>query len=155
MTSTLSGRDRFSKVIAYNTDEGKLVWKRPRQGAAGRRAGSSTKHGYREVTVFGKNYKEHRLAWFLATNRWPAGVIDHVNGDRSDNRFCNLRDVSVRQNCVNRHDVAEDHLPGTTKSGSVWRAQITLEGKHKHLGTFWTKEEAHQAYLNALKEAGV
>ena len=87
------------------------------------------------------------------TGAWPKDQIDHVNGDRSDNRFCNLREATNSQNQANRRCEA------TSTSGVKgvswdrrcrrWQAQISINGKPKHLGGFTSKEEAARAYAAA------
>lgn len=86
----------------------------------------------------------------------PAQTIDHVNGDGLDNRRCNLRLASTRQNCYNvgaRKD-NKSGQKGVTwhKASRKWRAQIAVPGKIKHLGTFAEKAEAIKAYQLAARE---
>ena len=76
-------------------------------------AGCLDKYGYVIITVDGVSFAAHRLVWFYHYNVWPDKIIDHINGDPSDNRIDNLRDVSVRINAENaskRHR-ADLHLP--------------------------------------------
>ena len=85
------------------------------------------------------------------TNGWPAGVIDHINGHRSDNRFSNLRCVPValnRQNTLYQASSASG-LKGVVLHGKKYRATIQTSGVRQVLGRFDTAEEAHAAYLNA------
>ena len=63
--------------------------------------GSLDKYGYLILKIKGRQYKAHRVAFALHNGRWPAGVIDHINGNRSDNRIENLREVSQAQNVAN------------------------------------------------------
>lgn len=83
----------------------------------------------------------------------PKGLmIDHINGNGLDNRKCNLRVVTNRLNCMNRHQLYSSRYPGVTwnKRSGKWNAQAQINGKHIHLGTFRTEEEAHQAYLSVV-----
>jgi hypothetical protein len=79
-------------------------------------------------------------------------VVDHISGQTLDNRRCNLRVVSVRTNATNTQRHRNGHLAGTTYDKKVkkWKAQIIVDGNNKYLGLFTTKEEAHQAYLQAV-----
>ena len=67
--------------------------------------GSIDAYGYRVVKFKGRNYKAHRVCWLIYYGSWPAGVIDHINGDKQDNRIANLRDVSQADNVRNRFDL--------------------------------------------------
>ena len=108
-------------------------------------AGSSTEYGYSDISVLGKRYKLHRLVWFWHKGKWPINIIDHIDGDRRNNRIENLRDVTASQNAINKK-VGR----GTTKHGkNGWRARIQFNKQTICLGTFPTEEDAHQAYLEA------
>lgn len=83
----------------------------PDTGAVARVFGGTTcghrnVHGYIRLSVAGhsgkKSVSAHRFAFLWMTGAWPIGVVDHINGDRHDNRWCNLRDVTVEQNASNR-----------------------------------------------------
>lgn len=106
--------------------------------------------GYKGKT---KYLDGHRLAWFLYYGKWPIMHIDHINGIRNDNSLHNLRDVSNRDNQLNRKLFNNGHLPGTTKlkSGN-WQARIRHGKKRVSLGLFETQLEAHNAYLKYRKE---
>jgi hypothetical protein len=92
-------------------------------------------------------YQAHRLAWFLFYGEWPIYEIDHINGDKTDNRIINLRDVPDRINAQNMGIHRNGHLPGVSKVGKKWRASIQIGKKQTHLGMFSTQEEAYRAYL--------
>jgi hypothetical protein len=88
----------------------------------------------------------HRLAWFLHYGNLPNNSIDHIDGNRTNNKIDNLRDVTNQQNQWNR----------TTAKGYTWtekrskfHAQIQINGKVKFLGRFNTEQEARNAYLKA------
>ena len=107
------------------------------------------------------NYKKkailaHRLAWALHTGDWPKGDIDHINGDESDNRLANLRDVSKSINQQNKRRPRTDNKVGLLgvswhARGRKWRAQITVQGTRMYLGLFTTPDAAHAAYLEAKR----
>lgn len=129
---------------------------------AGRRADLLKTSGYRAVAVrhAGKtrHIPAHRVIWALAYGAWPMLTIDHVNGNRMDNRLVNLRDVSSRTNAQNRRappSSKKNALPLGVRHGNKnkfragkFRAGITVDGKHINLGTFDTAEKAHGAYLS-------
>jgi len=123
---------------------------------AGREAGSfSKKYGYIELLAT----FAHRVAFVLMTGNLPKNVVDHINGDKTDNRWCNLRDVSSRANAENRRSTAPHRaLPlGVTAPSRLahqknpYRAVIRISGRSAHIGYFPTPEEAHQAYLEVKR----
>ena len=79
---------------------------------AGVVAGTVKPAGHVEVSVGGHIYKAHRLAWFYVNGKWPKGLIDHINGIRSDNRIKNLRDVSDAVNQQNRRRALANSISG-------------------------------------------
>jgi hypothetical protein len=118
-------------------------------------AGTLHYTGYFNIRVLGVIHQAHRLAWLHAHGNWPAGDIDHLNGIRTDNRLCNLRDVVRRVNTENQRKAKRRNIVGLL-GVSPWRnrfmAQIQVRGKKRYLGMFDTPEEAHAAYLKAKRE---
>lgn len=124
-----------------------------RRAMAGRRAGNvSVCTGYVQLRVDNRLYRGHRLAWLITTGQWPSGVIDHINGVRHDNRWCNLRDVTNQVNSWNRvaPSASKSGLLGVTfdRAGRAI-AQIMVSGRNINLGHFESPEQAHAAYLRA------
>jgi hypothetical protein len=80
--------------------------------------------------------------------------IDHINGNRLDNRRCNLRVVTRRQNSQNRHVPQKSKYPGVCwhKWAKQWITKIKINGKQKHIGYFRTEIEAFEAYKKAVHE---
>ncbi len=112
-----------------------------------------TKNGYIIYNIDNKNYRAHRLAWFIYYGIWPQAHIDHINGVRDDNRICNLREVTVRKNQQNLRCHREGKvLLGAhwDKSKKKWTSNIRINGKSVHLGTFKTSQAAHEAYFKAV-----
>jgi hypothetical protein len=97
----------------------------------------------------------HRVAIEIMTKEpIPDGKLtDHLDGNRTNNKWSNLRIVSNRENQVNQVAHRNGKLPGFTlvRSTNRFRSRIRIDNKNKHLGYFATELEAHQAYLNALK----
>lgn len=119
-------------------------------------AGTLMKKGYWSIGVDKHKYKAHRLAWLYMTGSWPKEQIDHINGNRIDNRFSNLRECTNQENQQNIPVItkATGRLVGTCfrKDRGMWSAAIICTPVRKHLGFFATQEEAHQAYLKAKAE---
>ena len=109
-----------------------------------------TDSGYHRIGVKNKNYMSHVLAWFYVTGKWPKGVIDHIDLNRSNNKFSNLREVS---NSLNAHNSRSKINRGVYKlpSGN-WRASICINGIKNHLGVFSTVEKARETYKNKFFE---
>lgn len=113
-------------------------------------------YGYIQVGYLGKIYKAHRLIWAIVYGTFPEGVIDHINGNRSDNRLDNLRIVTRQQNSHNQknpHKTNKSKHLGVcwNKRSSKWQAGISVNNKTIYLGVFETVEQAHNAYVEAKK----
>ena len=92
----------------------------------------------------------HRLAWFITYGKWPDLQIDHIDGDRTNNRIDNLRDVDCKTNVWNRNKVRIDStsgLIGAMPNGNKWIARICRHGVAKYLGNYDTATQAHEVYL--------
>lgn len=151
--------NRLREVLNYNPDTGIFTWavKVAQRCPAGTVAGTiSAAKGYVTISVDRKIYLAHRLAWCYQTGEDPAEFqIDHINGTRNDNRYCNLRIATKTENMRN------SKKPSTNKTGfkgvhfdsaiGKFRACIRAGGKTKNLGSYNTAEEAHAAYCGAAK----
>jgi hypothetical protein len=111
------------------------------------------KLGYVSIGVDAKRYLAHRLAWLFVYGKWPDKHIDHIDGNTSNNRLNNLRDVSVVVNAQNRTRCNKQRRSGSGLLGAhrhfdgSWRARIRVNGKTVHIGLYKTPQEAHEAYL--------
>ena len=101
-TDLTAERTRF--VLNYNANSGEFFRKVDRFGKTIQpyKVGFRMRNGYWYVSIDTRLVRAHRLAWLYVTGNWPDGCIDHINGDRSDNRFENLRDTNLRVNAENR-----------------------------------------------------
>jgi len=111
--------------------------------------------GYIQIAIYGRNYKAHRLAWFYVYGVWPNNLIDHIDGDRTNNAISNLRDVTAAENGQNLKTARVDNKSGylgVSKHQNKWKAQITVNGKRYRLGLFNTPKEASEAYLKAKEQ---
>lgn len=154
------------KLFRYEPLTGVLYWL-PRLDAhpgwntkyAGREAFSvDASTGYRSGSACGFNLLAHRVAWAMQTGEWPSGEIDHINGNRSDNRWANLRAVPKAENAKNQR------LRATNASGAMgvmwiaergkWRARIMVGGRNQSLGCFDTFNEACEARKAAEARLG-
>lgn len=144
-----------SQLLDYCAETGVIKWRRNRRGGAraGDVAGARTSSGYIQIHLNGQIYFAHRLAWLLFHGTWPACVIDHIDGDGTNNRIANLRDVSIQ---VNQHNQRRAHRSNRS-SGLLgahfdsrtgrWLAKITVSNRTVNLGRYDTAQQAHEAYL--------
>lgn len=145
---TLPSQEQLKSLFFY--EDGRLLWKNPtaKRHKCGDRAGSLNNFGYRTVCIHGVYYKEHRVVWAYF-NGVVKGQIDHINGDREDNRIENLRESSPVHNSKNRKK------PKNNKSGVIgvywnkrlnkWHAQGVSHGRKIHLGFFKLLDDAKNA----------
>ena len=125
------------------------------KGGAGSLAGSIGGHGYILINFRGAKKGAHRLAWLYTTGEWPAHDVDHINGDRTDNRWLNLRESNDCMNAQNQRKAHSSNATGylgASKFGNKFRAQIQVSGKVMHVGLFDTAHEAHEAYVAKKRE---
>lgn len=157
MTQELT-HEYLISVISYNKITGKFTWlcdRSPfvRKGAV---AGSKRPSGVWYTRILGKNYLLHRLAWFYVHKNWPEALIDHINGDCSDNRFSNLREATYSQNSENQKRAKAGricNLPlGVDKQGELFVARIRVKGKYIYLGHHRSPQLAHDAYVVAKRK---
>jgi hypothetical protein len=140
--------------LSYDPDTGEFTWlvQRRNKALVGSRAGRTLKSGYRSLKLFNVEIMAHRVAFAVMTGRWPRHLIDHINGNPLDNRWCNLREATNSQNQANRSVVlSRSGILGVTwhKQSRKWQAAIKQNGKNKHLGLFDDIDEAANAYKRA------
>jgi len=147
--------EHLRELLYYNPETGEFTWRVSCRGtSAGDMAGSSGSEGRRHIVIGYARYKAHRLAWLYVYGEFPKKLIDHINGDPTDNRIANLREATMSENLHNQR-MAHSH----NKSGILgvqwrptknkFRARIVVAGKEHHLGHFDTAEDAQAAYLEA------
>jgi len=143
------------EVLNYNPLTGKFNWKikfNKKENSE-----STTKDGYKCISVFGKSYQSHRLAWFYIHKKWP-NQIDHIDHDKTNNVINNLRDITSLENNRNS-SLSKRNTSGTTgicfiKQTKKWIAQINTKRNNIYLGTFINKEDAIKARKEAEERYG-
>lgn len=160
--------DEVKKLLRLDEDTGRLMWRErapemfvsPKNAASwnakyANREAFTAAHGtgYRVGRIAKRNYFAHRVVWAIHHGKWPDNQIDHINGDRGDNRPANLRDVS---NAENHRNVRQRQNNSTGITGVYWHRQIfkwvaniAVDGKTRYLGVFASKNEAAEAYETA------
>lgn len=150
--------DELRAVLRYYPETGHLHW-RPRKGLGSRAWGEAfttvTTRGYRQGTVLGYRTSAHRVAWAYVTGEWPE-QIDHINGDKLDNRIANLRAVCATENQRNRavQGNSKSGVPGVRWRAGKWEAVIYVASRQISLGRYSDFEEAVKARKEAEKEHG-
>lgn len=149
-------RERLLDLLSYDADKGGFQWKHSRSGAAlGVPAGHVEKNGYARIKLDHKRYLVHRLVWFWWTEEWPVNVIDHIDGNRNNNKIENLRDVTRSVNSQNMRSASARNKScgylGVSSSRYGWKATINVGGKNRHLGYFGTPDLAYAKYLSAKR----
>lgn len=170
--------DLLRELIDYCPESGVLTWKprnpehfecseqRPEHSAkiwnarnAGRPAlNVKNGNGYFHGAIFGKTVTAHSVAWAIFHGEWPMHGIDHIDGNRLENRISNLRDVPDAVNAKNQKRSARNTSGVTGVSyfarTKKWVAMIKGDGKVRNLGYFHTIEEAAAARKAAEKKYG-
>lgn len=153
--STNLTQTRLVDLLHYSPETGEFTWRvsaRKGRVKAGDRAGHLAACGYRTIRVEGVLLRAARLACLYMTGSWPEEVVDHVNGDRGDDRWENLRMCSELEN--------QENVTANSRTGrplgahyhshsGLWRARIKRGGTTTSLGYYRTATEAHRAYLEA------
>ena len=156
MTNTLT-QERLKELLYYDQATGAFTWVKRSSTCIqiGKPAGSKTSAGYLRITVDKKEYRAHRLVWLYMFNEFPSGDIDHINGEKTDNRLVNLRNVTSAENAQNRrkkHSTNKTGFFGVHMYRGKYRASIQVGGVKLRLGAYKTPEEAHAVYLKAKRE---
>lgn len=143
--------EELKRVIQYNQDSGIFSWLSANTNRikVGDIAGSLDKeNGYTRITIDGRRYAAHRLAWLYIYGEWPE-IVDHINGVGTDNRIANLRNCNLQQNALNhKKKINKSGFPcGVRKLNNKYQARVMLNNKTYYLGVYKTPAEAEKVYL--------
>ena len=160
--------EQLRKLLSYNPNTGGLFWReRPSSCFPNERAAKSwnTRYANKEAFTARNNYGyavgnvnyvsclASRVAWAITHGHWPSNDIDHINGDRSDNRLRNLREATRSENLCNkgqqRNNTSGQKGVWWNKSANRWEASIGKGGRVRYLGRFSSLSEAKSAYVDA------
>lgn len=136
--------NNIKSVLNYEKETGVFTWAvyRNHKALKGGIPGRLDRDGYLMITVFKKEYSASRLAWAFVNGKFPDEQIDHINGNKLDNRIENLRACTQAQNQQNKASVGVSF----NKSNNKWQAQIKKERKNYYIGCFADKDAAIEAY---------
>jgi histone acetyltransferase (RNA polymerase elongator complex component) len=146
----------FHELFSYDSKTGKIFQQQKRPNVKiGEIAGTITPKGYRYIQAKGRKYPAHHLVWYFETGSFPNLFIDHIDGNKLNNHFSNLREVTTKQNNEHRGKQKNNSTgyKGVTfnKRLEKFIAQIQHNSKQLHIGTFDTALEASQAYEQKAK----
>lgn len=148
------------QVLTYDPNSGNLIWNtglHSKRMLPGSIAGSITKKGYRQVSLYGTTYAAHRLIWFMETGEWP-DEVDHIDQDRSNNKWSNLRAVTKAVNARNRsrnpHSKVGEVGIWYNKRTFKYVAEITFNGKKVFQRSYDNVEDAIRERKAKAKELG-
>lgn len=142
--------DEINRIWRYDPDSGNFYWRiRPCNPIhVGDLAGEKTNEGYIRLSYQRRRYMAHWLVWTLVTGAWPTTLIDHKDNNGANNRPGNLREATPIANSANRKRWAKH----TNLRGARFRpnrGNWTAVLDRKHLGTYPTEQEAHEAWKRA------
>lgn len=147
--------ERLQQALHYDPATGAFTWlvRSGGKSTVSSPAGYVDKStGYWKVRLDGRNYYAHRLAFLYMTGEWPKQQVDHINRDRADCRWSNLRDVSVKVNARNTGP-RRRNLLGVKGVSRIpcgnYVANIYRDGRARYLGSFPTIQQAAAAYARA------
>lgn len=139
----------LKELVHYSPETGVFVWAKSRPACRkGDACGRISVQGYHEIRIKGRLWRANRLAFIYMTGQEPSADldVDHINGDKLDNRWCNLRVATRSQNMANTAIDPRNTsgAAGVTwdKDRNKWRAQLRVNGRKTNLGRFNTRDEA-------------
>lgn len=147
--------ERLRELLAYDPETGIFTWKTTMgsRAVAGQQTDSLDDHGYVRIRVDKRLYRAHRLAVLYMSGSFPPADVDHINLNRADNRWKNLRNATRTVNARNTN-LRSDSTSGLKnvswhKATGKWQVNLAAGGKNIHIGLFADKELAAQAAAEA------
>lgn len=151
-------QQELKSKLSFNPETGIFTWLIANNSRVkvGMIAGTFSSTGYVYITIDRKNYKSHRLAWLYMNGECPKDMIDHVDGDKLNNKIVNLRKCNQSQNMQNQK-LSKFNTSGYKgvswhNATSKWRSRAKLKSKQYHLGLFERAEDAFKAYQKFAKQ---
>lgn len=148
-------QEELRKLFHYSPVTGLMTRKvcTANRHTEGELVGTYGARGYLQVGIYSKKYPAHRIIWCWMTGSWPEHDVDHINRDRSDNRWENLRAVTRSENNHNlgmsRRNKSGHKGVHWDKARGKWLVNIRADGKTHHIGRYDDLETATDAYRAA------
>jgi hypothetical protein len=160
MANKILTQDRLKELYRYAPDTGYFYRRKNMQGGGmlGQVKNLLDKDGYVRITIDGRFYFQHRLAFLYMEGILPPDQVDHINHIRPDNRWSNLRHASAQINARNQ-TMSKDNTSGAhgvywRKDILKWTARIVAGGLLLDLGCFQNKANAIAARKAANQKYG-
>lgn len=138
----LPSQERLRELFNYDPTTGSLVRRSSRQG----NLGCISDQGYLRVKIGRQVYSVHRVIWKIATGSEPPSMLDHIDGNRLNNRVSNLRAASHGDNQQNsgrqRNNTSGHKGVSWSRTHKSWQASIMGDGKSVWLGRYKNLEDA-------------
>lgn len=150
-------QEELKSKLNYDSGTGIFTWIESRGTAKKGSVAGYYCYGYIRIGIDGVTCSAHRLAWLYEHGYYPVNDIDHIDGDKSNNSLCNLRQATRKQNMQNKRTARSDNKTGLLgvslhKRTGKYQAQIMIGSKYTALGYYNTAIDAHEAYLKAKRE---
>ena len=149
-------QQRLHSLIRYDPQTGLMYWRETRRGVVAGLAGHRDGRGYLSIVIDRQRHYVHRLAFLYTLGYLPTEQVDHVDRDKSNNRWSNLREATCTQNRTNtglKSSNTSGYIGVTwSKQHRRWQARIRAGGRRIYLGSFRTAEAASAARERAAKE---
>ena len=154
--SQIMNKEIIEKYFYYCYESGNFIWKVNRgNGRKNSPAGNLRSDGYLRIQLFGKNYYAHVLVWVYFYGKFSDFDIDHIDGNRANNKIQNLREATRNQNCQNQKKQNKNKkikLGVTLKDNKYFVARIRKDGVLYNIGSYKTEDDAYKAYLKKKRE---
>ena len=149
-------QEYLKSILHYNPETGIWTWISARPKIRIGDIAGGIVHGYLSIKINGKKYFAHRLAWLYMTGEWPTEEIDHMDLNRKNCKWNNLREASRTQNFANQRKYSNNKsgIKGVCwdKSANKWLAQIQINKQKIMLGFYENVKDAAEVYAKAAKE---
>ena len=144
-------QEYLKSIIFYDPNTGIFTWSvtKSATSVAGYIAGNTNTDGYIRITIDGKKYAAHILAWLYVHGVMPIAILDHKNQNRQDNKISNLRPSDCSNNGLNRSKPrprTKTGLLGVSCARGKYQANLQVRKQRIFLGEYMAAEDAATAY---------
>lgn len=153
-TTPIITQSRLMFLCLYDPETGIFTWRHPRRKCTpGKVVGAMDSRGYRVAKLDYRRYYLHRLAWLYMTGEWPLDEVDHIDRNKSNNRWENLRAATTKENAENTglRKSNKSGVTGVSWWNGYWVARIKSNYKNTTIGYFKDFDSAVKARKEAEK----